>query len=221
MTLHLSRLTLNPFSKEVIRDLADPYDMHRTLSRAAEIQADVLTPFLWRQEQSGPTEPPVVLIQSEKELRWEALPEGFTSSIEHRSWNPDALLLAGQRVRFRVVANPTVNRVPKPKPGEEPSPLPARGRRKRLPLRSEADQLEWIERQSNRLGLTDVIAAVSGSSQIRSNRKPNHPLTVCTAQFDGVGTIADPEALSSGLRHGIGHARMLGLGLVSLAPVRA
>ena len=220
MTLHLTRLTLNPFSKEVIRDLSDPYDMHRTLSRAAQLEPDVLTPFLWRQEQSGPTEPDVVLVQSDKELKWDELPEGFTSKIEHRFWNPDAVLSSGQIVRFRVTANPTVSRVPEPKQGEEPSQLPARGRRKRLGIRSEADQLGWIHRQIQRLGLIDVSAKVSRSSQIHSHRKVPHRITVCIAQFDGLGTISDPVALSAGIRSGIGRARMLGLGLVSLAPIR-
>lgn len=46
-------------------------------------------------------------------------------------------------------------------------------------------------------------------------------MTVATAQFDGQADIADPDALTAGGCSGIGHARMLGLGLVSVAPLRA
>lgn len=220
MTLHLTRLTLNPQNKQVIRDLADPYDMHRTLTRTAELEPNALTPFLWRQEHSDPTEPPIALIQSEQPLNWNLLPDGFAIRIEQRSWNPNDLLTPGQHVRFRVVANPTVNRVPQPKPGEEPSNQPARGRRKRLGLRGEADQLAWIQRQADRLGLIRLSASVSRSGQIRTHRKADHRITVCTAQFDGIATIAEPEALIFGMKKGIGHARMLGLGLVTVAPLR-
>lgn len=220
MTLHLTRVTLNPLDRQVIRDLADPYDMHRTLTRAAERAADLPIPFLWRQDSSGPTEPQIVLIQSEQPLNWNALPDGFAGQVEQRTWNPDAVLKAGQQLRFRVVANPTVNRVPQARPVDEPSNLPARGRRKRLGLRCEADQLAWMRRQADRLGLIPISLAVSRTGQIRSHRKANHRITVCTAQFDGVATITEPAALISGMRRGIGHARMLGLGLVTIAPLR-
>lgn len=219
MTLYLTRLTLNMESRDVRRDLADPYDMHRTLARVAERPSDRSRPFLWRWETSAPTQPQLLLVQAEEPLSWEALATSYTCSIEHRSWDPDAVLRSGRKVRFRVVANPTVSRVPEPKPGAEPSLAPARGRRKRLGLRSEEEQLSWLERQCMRLGLVDVQAAVIDHGLIRSYRKSNHKITVCVAQFDGVGTVADPSALAAGLRSGIGHARMLGLGLVTVAPL--
>lgn len=46
-------------------------------------------------------------------------------------------------------------------------------------------------------------------------------MSVATAQFDGQAVIADPDALAAGVRSGNRHARMLGLGLVSMAPLRA
>lgn len=219
MTLHLTRLTLNMESRDVRRDLADPYDMHRTLVRVAERPSDHSRPFLWRWESSDPTQPQVLLVQAEEPLAWGGLPSGYSSRIEHRSWDPDAVLAAGRKVRFRVVANPTVSRVPAPQSGEGMSAASARGRRKRLGLRSEQEQLNWLQRQCTRLGLIEVQAAVINQGLIRSYRKPNHKITVCVAQFDGLATISDASALAAGLRSGIGHARMLGLGLVTVAPI--
>jgi CRISPR system Cascade subunit CasE len=219
MTLHLTRLTLNMESRDVRRDLADPYDMHRTLARVAERPSDRSRPFLWRWESSKPNQPQQLLVQAEESLAWEALPPGYTSGIEHRSWDPNAVLAAGRRVRFRVVANPTVSRVPAPQPGEEATLASARGRRKRLGLRSEPEQLNWLQRQCTRLGLVEVQAVVIDQGLIRSYRKPNHTITVCVAQFDGIAMVSDPSALAGGLRSGIGHARMLGLGLVTVSPV--
>jgi hypothetical protein len=46
-------------------------------------------------------------------------------------------------------------------------------------------------------------------------------MSAATAQFDGQAVIADPDSLAAGVRSGNGHARMLGLGLVPVAPLRA
>lgn len=218
MNLHLTRLVLNMECRELRRDLADPYDMHRTLMRVVQDPSAASRPFLWRREATEPTQPQVLLVQSDEPLNWLALPPGFASSIEHRSWDPDAVLTAGRALRFRLVANPTIFRVPVPKHGEPSPQEPARGRRKRMGLRSEGEQLSWLDRQCMRLGLAEVEAAVVDLGLIRSFRKPGHPITVCAAQFDGVATVSDPQLLSAGLRSGVGHARMLGLGLFTVAP---
>lgn len=217
MTLHFTRLTLNSLSTETMRDLADPYDMHRTLSRVAVLEPDQLTPFLWRQETAGPTDAPVVLVQSEAFLNWDVLPADYTSAIEHRSWEPEAVLSAGRAVRFTVTANPTITTTPPRHTG------PARGNRKRMGLRSETDQLAWIDRQCNqRLGINLTSAEVVRSGMIKSwKQRQSRALSVQVAQFSGTGVIADPEALAAGIRSGIGHARMLGLGLMTVAPLRA
>lgn len=46
-------------------------------------------------------------------------------------------------------------------------------------------------------------------------------MSAATAQFDRLAVIADPDSLAAGVRSGNGHTRMLGLGLVSVAPLRA
>lgn len=46
-------------------------------------------------------------------------------------------------------------------------------------------------------------------------------MSAATAQFDGQAVIVDPDSLAAGVRSSNGHARMLGLGLVSVAPLRA
>ncbi len=212
-TLYLSQLKLNINSREVRRDLADPYDMHRTLCNTAKAGTNDLHPFLWRQEVSNPYESPILLVQSSVELDWNGLPKDYLAALATKSWEPEALLV-GTHIRFRLVANPTVNKAPPDHVG------PARGKRKRYGLWNQADQLAWIERQCKRLGLSDTAAVLTNSKAIRTRRKPGHQITVCTALFDGQGVIADLNALTHGIRFGVGHARMLGLGLMSIAPVR-
>jgi CRISPR system Cascade subunit CasE len=221
MTLLLSQLSLNLSHREVRRDLGNAYDLHRTLARAfADGPEAAVKPFLWRLESGRPVDPPRILVQSAAEPDWERLPDGYVSSLADRAWMPEAVFRYGRAVRLRVLANPTVCRVPTPSADNPASGGPARGKRKRLGLWREDEQLEWLLRQARRLGLSDVQATVSRSERWRC-RRGGSALTVAVAQFDGEALIADPEALAAGVRSGIGHARMLGLGLVSVAPLRS
>jgi len=219
MTLLLSQLSLNLSHREVRRDLGNAYDLHRTLSRAfVDGPEAVIKPFLWRLESGRPMEPPRILVQSGAEPIWDQLPEGYVMSLADRAWRPEAVFLAGRAVKLRVLANPTVCRVPTPSKDNPVPEEPARGQRKRFGLWREDEQLEWLLRQAQRLGLSEVQAAVSRSERWRC-RRGKSPLTVAVAQFDGQAVIANPDALAAGVRSGIGHARMLGLGLVSVAPL--
>ena len=221
MTLLISQLSLNLQNQEVRRDLGNPYDLHRTLARAfADGPEAAIKPFLWRLETSRTIKAPQLLVQSAAEPLWEHLPAEYLLKLEDRAWTPETVLQRGQAVRLRVLANPTVCRVPAASPEKPSSGGPARGHRKRLGLWREEEQLEWMKRQAQRLGLSEVQAQVSRSERWRCRRRGG-PITVAVAQFDGQGVIADPAALAVGVRSGIGHARMLGLGLVSVAPLRA
>jgi CRISPR system Cascade subunit CasE len=220
MTLLLNRLRLNLGHRDVRRDLSNPYDMHRTLSRAFVIGPDdPVPPFLWRLETSRDAEPPILIVQSERQPQWSQLPDDYFLSQAQRSWIPEAVFSKGRAVAFRVRANPTVHRLPQADTDDAQPSGSRRGRRKRLGLWSEVEQLAWLQRQAARLGLRQVAAAVSCSERLRCRRKGS-VMTVAAAQFDGQAVITDPDALAAGVRTGIGHARMLGLGLVSLAPLR-
>lgn len=221
MTLQLAKLTLNLHLSQVRRDLGDPYEMHRTMARAfASGPDDTVKPFLWRLETgSSDAAPPTLLVQSHVEPLWEHLPAGYVEAHSQKSWVPETVFDKGRSVMFRVRANPTVYRTPAATPEEEPPRSSGRGRRKRLGLWREEEQLEWWKRQADSLGLADVAVTVSHAERLRS-RRGGSIMTVAVAQFDGQAVIADPPALAAGVRSGIGHARMLGLGLISVAPLR-
>lgn len=221
MTLHLHRLTLNLAVREVRRDLGNAYDMHRTLARAFVSGPDAgVGPFLWRLETNQQAELPKLLVQSQQQPIWDHLPVGYLLNQDQRSWSPEAVFDLGRPIAFRVRANPTVHRVPQAAPGEELSKGSAREQRKRLGLWKENEQLEWLQRKAAHIGLGDVAAAVSQSERLRC-RRGSKVMTVAAAQFDGQAVIADPDALATAVRSGIGHARMLGMGLLSVAPLRA
>ena len=221
MTLFLYKLMLNLEDRAVRRDLSNPYDMHRTMARAYAVQGqDSVQPHLWRLEASAAGDIPYVLVQSADEGCWSALPTGYLLSLQERSWNPEQVLTSGRQVSFRVRANPTVHRVPDGAATDGSTDKGARDRRKRIGLRREVEQLEWMHRQAEHLGLGAVEATISQSERMRF-RKRDTRVTLVSAQFDGKAVIANPAALLAGLRSGIGHGKSFGHGLVSLAPVRA
>jgi CRISPR system Cascade subunit CasE len=217
MSLFLYKLHLNLTFRDVRRDLSNVYEMHRSLSRAfVDSVHDKITPFLWRKEATTGDANPSLLVQTATEAHWDALPPDWLLEWQERRWDPQAAFRPGLRVTFRLRANPTVNRLPSEQESKGES---ARGRRKRLGLWREEDQLNWLQRQAQRAGLASVEASISHAERLRC-RKRDNIITMASAQFDGNAIIADPDALVTAVCNGIGHGRMLGHGLLSLAPQR-
>jgi len=140
--MYLSRLILNPRNAGARRDVARPYELHRTLMRTVE-HAPEGERLLFRIEPEPGPGGPVVLVQSaEAEPDWAPLldnayllevagPKGFAPALRR-----------GQHLRFRLTANP-VKKV----------------NGKRIPLiidNHEDEQVktywDWLHRQAERCG---------------------------------------------------------------------
>lgn len=205
--MYLSRLRLDPTDPHARRDLADAYEMHRTLARAYAPDAEQPPArFLWRQERNAAGWPDgTVLVQAAQPGLWNVLQAampGYLQSIEaDKEVDLATLVQAGRRYRFRLQANPTVTR-----------------EGKRHGLLKEEDQLDWLNRQGQRQGF-EVLAAVRGASDRLSARQKGKRITVHSVLFDGMLQASDADALRGALTQGLGHAKALGLGLLSLAPV--
>lgn len=206
--MYLSRLRLNPADPQARRDLADAYEMHRTLTRAFSPDAEQAPArFLWRQERNASGWPDgTVLVQAAEPGRWEvlrALP-GYLQSLEaDKPVDWTVRVQPGGHFRFRLLANPTVTRDGK-----------------RHGLVREDEQLAWLNRQGERHGFA-VLAAVRGTSDRLSARKGRHHITVQSVGFEGLLQATDAAALCEAVTQGLGHAKAMGLGLLSLAPVAA
>lgn len=201
--MFLSKLVLNPRNREARRDLSNPYELHRTLSRAFAPDAES-TParFLWRLESTGGWQQPIVLVQSATQGNWTPLNtlSGYLQGdVQDKAFEPDPWLVPGGTLRFRLLANPTVTR-----------------EGKRWGLHNEEDQLGWLMRQGKRHGFTPTQALVSASS-MQQGRKAQHMLSVLGVTFDGYLQVQDPVALLSALQNGVGPAKSLGCGLLTVA----
>ena len=129
--MFLSKLVLNSKNPVVRRHIGSPYEMHKAILGFGfgPIPKSELGRVLFRvdEDPTGRT-PPVVLVQSEQEPAWGTLPENYT--VAGPEWSPyDPKFRAGQKLRFRLRANPT----------------------KRLPMR-------WQRRRWNKAALRQTIS---------------------------------------------------------------
>lgn len=221
--MFLHRIYLNPSCREARRDLADPYQLHSTLCRAFCVP-DQKCPegeILWRLEPKADSIGWPILVQSRSRANW--------AGIGVKNWlakddppidlenclNLDSLKI-GQRFRFRLRANPCVTR-----------------NGKRLGLLRLEEQEKWIERKGMYHGfsLPKLEANLSENSQeridvwisqeqmLRGNRRSGHTLKIFSVLYDGYLTVTEADKFKDVLHAGIGHGKVMGLGLLSVAPI--
>jgi CRISPR system Cascade subunit CasE len=194
--MFLSRLVLDRRSRAVRRDLANPYEMHRTLCRPF---SDALKTnkerLLWRVEPMRGD--PVVLIQSHTAPDLGAFETGYLLDARSKEFDPQ--LVVGQKFRFRLKANPTVTKAGK-----------------RHALYDVEEQLEWLRTRLDRGGFELLGAIVSHTERLEA-RVDGKKIVLGIALFDGHLKVADAELARQKLELGLGHGKGLGLGLLSLA----
>ena len=208
--MYLSRLQPDRKSSQVRKDLSSAYQMHATLCRAFCEPDETPPRFLWRLEE-GRQQVPTVLLQSRDLPDWnrlEARFPGYLGGVESKNV-PFEQLEYDQVLRFRVQANPTVS--------HKAHPDDKRG--KRTALTSETDQLEWLEKQGLHSGFEPFDFGVLQSEKLRlyKHSRQGQPITLQSALFEGRLTITDLERFLITLEGGIGHAKALGFGLLSIA----
>jgi CRISPR system Cascade subunit CasE len=168
--------------------------------------------------------PPVVLVQSGGRPDWSGLPDGYAlTAPECKPFAPD--FRAGQRLRFRLRANPTKRAAAK-----NPAAGPGLAG-KRVGLLAEADQVRWLLRRAEAGGFRipgrweaaggrewpnfRVAAAPEGRPR---NDKPGHLGWFLAVRFEGVLEVTDPARFRDALAAGVGSAKGYGFGLLSVAP---
>lgn len=228
--MYLSQLILNPRSRQVIAELEDAYQMHRTLSAAFtqgasdEEGTKVLLEArpLFRVDET-PQGKVLLLVQSQAEPSWSHL-EGRNYLLEapqSMCFNPS--LEPGQMLGFRLRANPTKanasNRSEK------------RQRGKRVGLFTDADRRNWLLRQAQRCGFDISVVGktkaddsvydfrLKDENTISTKSKSGSTATFSAAVFEGRLVVRDKSTLESALANGIGPAKAFGFGLLSLRRV--
>jgi CRISPR system Cascade subunit CasE len=222
--MFLHRIHLDPRCREARRDLADPYQLHSTLCRAFS-KPDTKCPeseFLWRLEPETDTSGcPRILVQSRTIPEWTGIGvKGWLAMADPAVDLKDRLKLAslkaGQRFRFRLRANPCVTR-----------------NGKRLGLLRLEEQEAWIARKGEQHGFSLPLLAsfdlsettqkridvrISQEQMLRGNQHSGNPVRIYSVLYDGMLAVTDRDKFKAALQSGIGHGKVMGLGLVSVVP---
>lgn len=239
--IYLSRLPLDPMSRRVQKELASPYEMHRTLCHAFPDLSDEewkATRVLFRVDDDD--QRLSLLVQSHRAPDWNAFAQRLNGArycvgeVAVKEWEPH--FYAGQRLRFRLQANPVW--APKQDGAKNGT---------RRGLYREAERLDWLRRQGEQHGFAlpmveTVLRRVEGKPVIFRGREQDElalELPVCemvdlndgrrfalpsqqnqfsAARFDGTLALTDAEVFARAVENGIGKARGFGFGLLSVAP---
>jgi CRISPR system Cascade subunit CasE len=229
--MYLSRLILNPRSRQVRHELADPYEMHRTIARAFPVggfrvdrKNSEATGVLFRVDFQPRNGIPSLLVQSQQRPDWSFLlspdlnylfqMEGQPMDIENPAVKQvDLGFHSGQVLAFRLRANPT-KRLGKDK-GEAVH--------KRVGLGREEEQLAWLDRKIKSAGAVLLSARTSNEEHAKGKifleKEDDKRMHFLSVQFDGVLKVNDPAQFLATVQAGIGSGKGMGFGLLSLAPV--
>lgn len=226
----LSKLELNPRSREVIRDLADCQELHRTILSAfpdaagpARAEFGVLFRIDYPRARM-----PALLVQSHKHPQWSKLPPSYlTNPVEIKDVSEAyASITPGATLRFRLRANPTRRIATKAGTDGE------RRNGKRVELRTEAQQIDWLRRKGAAHGF-EILSAITSttvpnvrvgdegkSRGFRANGAARNSLTFASVLFEGTLSVTDAVTFRRALERGIGSAKAYGFGMLSVAPAR-
>jgi CRISPR system Cascade subunit CasE len=214
--MYLSQLILNPHNRRAQREMAAPYQMHKTLMRAFPDGIDrEKDRILFRVDADPRTGVSTVLLQSTLEPRWGWLSNNgargyLLRTPETKTFDLD--LASGQVLAFRLRANPTVKRRREREDGSL--------RAVRDPLYREEEQLKWLARKAEQGGFCPLSVRSQNAPDVHGwahHDDAKHKLKLFAVRFDGLLQVIDPDRLSETIRCGIGPGKGLGFGLLSLA----
>ncbi|MFH0783543.1 MAG: type I-E CRISPR-associated protein Cas6/Cse3/CasE [Pseudomonadota bacterium] len=223
--MFLNRIHLDLRCREARRDLSNPYQLHSTLCRAF-CKPETKCPqgeFLWRLEpETDPSGYPRIIVQSRKVPDWSGIGvKGWLLQADPTIDLNEKLKIdsfdKGQRFRFRLRANPCVTR-----------------NGKRLGLLQLVDQEKWLERKGLQHGFSlpqlssfdfsetseeRVDVRVSQDLMLRDKQHSDNSIRIFSVLYDGILIISEPSQFKEALRTGIGHGKVMGLGLLSVVPM--
>lgn len=182
----------------------DPYQLHRALWQLFPDRPTDERDFLFRVEELQRGKGAMALLLSAGQPQTAPVAEVIASKPMPQ------YISAGARLRFRLRANPV-------KTIKDDKRLDKKGEPKsiRVPLIHEEEQLKWLLRKF--AGIAELETARVWQEPALFFRKQDMGGKIQLVCFEGVLTVLDNEALFAMLRQGIGPAKAMGCGLLSLA----
>ena len=141
--IYLSKLPINPYSRVAQRELANPYQLHRTLLKGFGSNRKAAA-VLHRIEAHPRRGDVAILVQSQQMPDWSSVYERdrghYLLGDLPIAKQVDANLHSGRVLRFRLCANPTIAKRRRDENGK-------RLNSNRVPLIREEKQKEWLLNQ--------------------------------------------------------------------------
>lgn len=228
--MYLSRLILNPRSRDVRHDLSNCHDLHRTIMRgfpdlradSSPVNGDVRAQLgvLFRLETHPRVDTASVMVQSRVAPDWTGLPGGYLLDSNGQLLNPDtkrvdgayATISAGAELVFRLRANPTKRLAPSTGVGG------VRRDGKRVELRTEAELLRWLTEKG-----TGNVQTGRGGGGFRLIDVRARPGVAVAQTLAAPSAVADVRTGGAGkltgvaLRSGVAAAQADTIGAVTVA----
>ena len=209
--MYLSRLILNPRNRRVQKEIADPYQMHRSIMHAFadDLEAESER-VLFRLDSPRRGVAVSLLVQSLAMPDWSWLAEDrargyLLPTNEPNPWVKEfhLELKPDQVLAFRLRGNPTVKR-----------------QGKRLGLYRDEEQRQWLERKAEHGGF-EIIGARASNHKVVTGTihrdSGTEALRLLSVHFDGLLRVTDPRRLRQTVKVGVGSGKAFGFGLLSLA----
>lgn len=218
---YLTRLHLNPYSKNVGFDLQNRQGLHRRvmdiIPDKEKSDARVRAGVLYRLETTQQGH--LLMIQSAVPLNLDGLPVGYAQATDER--NIQALLnwiAPGRVVRYRADVHATRNY----RYEKDGTRIPGT-RGKRVPLYGDWAE-SWWTRKSGESGMEvlDGSATFSTLPEVigwKKSGEKNRRFTFMLTRCEGVAKVTDADLLRNSIIKGIGRGRTYGAGMISIAPI--
>jgi len=209
--MYLSKLTLNPLNRFVRKDLANFYELHRTLLCAFPNGEESKSNMLYRVDVDRKTGVATVIIQSTIQPDWNYLDEKKSYLLTPAlSKEIDLSFIEGQFLRFRLRASPT-KRVAKNPDGTSAGYIKG--------LYKPDEQMDWLKRKGKEGGfnLHSVLITPEGNLIGYNN---NNKITIYSVLFNGILIVEERERFKNTVSKGIGRGKRFGFGLLSIAPLK-
>lgn len=227
--MHFARIRLNPTRRQTQKLVTSAQAMHAAvMGSIPPLPGAAAGRVLWRLDRLDRHDLQLYVVAPTaadftgllESAGWPTIP-----TWEQTDYQPFlSRLVAGQRWRFRLTANP-VRSVKRPEPG-------ALARGSVSPYLTVTQQQQWLLDRargwgfaipSNALGALAVgVRERHTTSFHRQTGSPKpaggHSVAITRATFEGELEVVDPDALRHSLTNGMGRAKAYGCGLMTLAP---
>ncbi len=208
--MYLSKFLLDPASRQVQAEIANRYELHRTLTAQFPQNSRESIGLLYRIElpDRQTYQPISLLVQTQIKPDWKLIAETGLVIDQPMVKTFDPVIEDGRTFFFRLLGNPTIRR------------KQTDGKSMRVGLYTEDEQMDWIERKAALSGFDIQGIKISDLGLVESIKRKNnctHVIKHQAVQFDGVLTVKNTDIFKKALVNGIGSAKAFGFGLLSLA----